>query len=311
MSTETARIVAPQQSRDRSVPGRRRIRSAAGAYLIVAPGIALLGLFVVFPILSGMWMSLHKFDGVNPMEWLGAGNYAAILRDPVFLGSVIHTVIFAAIVVVGKNVLGFGIAALINRRFHGVKLVRTLLFLPVTLNILVVGSFWSFALALENGLVNNVLRFAHLDGLAQAWLSNPAFALPTVALVEVWRWLPLHVLIYLAGLQELPPEIDEAAHIDGAGTMRRLFQVTLPMLKPIIFVNIMLSLTGAFVRSFELVWVLTKGTAGTDVVLTSMYTEAFQYGRFGRAAAMGVLLFLLTAVIAFLYTRLSRGGRDD
>jgi ABC-type sugar transport system permease subunit len=112
-------------------------------------------------------------------------------------------------------------------------------------------------------------------------------------------------------MQELPPEVNEAASLDGVGPLRRLLQITLLMLKPIIFVNIMISLTGAFVRSFELVWVLTKGTAGTNVVLTTMYTEAFQYGRFGRAAAMGFLLFVITAIIAFVYVRLSKGGRDD
>jgi ABC-type sugar transport system permease subunit len=281
------------------------------AYLIAGPGLVLLGMFVLIPIFSGLWMSLHKFDGINPMEWNGVDNYAAILRDPTFVGSVTHTIIFAAIVVIGKNVLGFSIAALINRRFHGVKLVRTLLFLPVTLNILVVGSFWTFALALENGLLNIALRTVGLEFLAQAWLSDPNFALISVALVEVWRWLPLHVLIYLAGMQELPPEVNEAASLDGVGPLRRLLQITLLMLKPIIFVNIMISLTGAFVRSFELVWVLTKGTAGTNVVLTTMYTEAFQYGRFGRAAAMGFLLFVITAIIAFVYVRLSKGGRDD
>lgn len=295
--------------------GRRRSSSrTAGtfaAYLISAPGLVLMTVFVIAPIFYGMWISLHDFDGVNPMTWVAAKNYVAVLRDPTFTDSLVNTVTFATLVVIGKNVLGFAIALLINRQFRGQKAVRTLLFLPVTVNILVIGSFWSFFLALDNGLLNEALRAIGLGSFAQAWLSDPTFALPVVAMIEIWRWLPLHILIYLAGLHELPREVDEAASLDGVGPLRRVFQVTLPMLKPIVFVNVIISLTGAFVRSFELIWVMTKGTADTHVVLTRMYTEAFQYARFGRAAAMGFILFVATALISFLYVRLSKGGRDD
>ncbi len=289
--------------------GRRR--STAAAYLIAAPGLALLGLFVVYPILSGLWTSLHNFDGVNPMVWVGLANYTRILTDPYFLSSLTHTVVFAFVVVAGKNVLGFLIAVMLNRVFRGYKLVRVFLFMPIAMNVIVIGSFWTFFLALENGLLNVVLRSIGLEAAAQAWLSDPTFALYAVAAVEIWRWLPLHVLIYLAGLQELPREVSEAAEIDGAGPAKRLFLVLLPMLKPVIFVNIIISLTGAFVRSFELVWVLTQGTADTNIVLTSMYLEAFQYGRFGSAAAMGFVLFVVTAVFSYLYVWMSKGGRDD
>lgn len=281
------------------------------AYLIMAPGLVLLSVFVIIPIFSGFWTSLHAFDGLNPMEWVGVRNYKAILGDPHFLKSVSNTILFAVVVVTGKNALGFLIAFLINRTFIGVKIVRTLLFLPVTLNILVIGSFWTFFLALDNGLLNSIFRAVGLDFLAQGWLSNSAFALFSVAFVEIWRWLPLHVLIYLAGLQELPADVDEAARLDGASSGRKIWQITIPMMKPIIFVNVIISLTGAFVRSFEMVWVLTKGTAGTNIVLTNMYTEAFQAGRFGSAAAMGVFLFVITAVISFAYVKLSKGGQHE
>lgn len=306
--TARARSASPAR-RGRSLGSR--VAQSLGAYAMVAPGILLMTLFVLVPIGYGFWISLHSFDGVNPMEWVGSRNYAAIMRDPNFTGSLTNTVLFAVLVVVGKNVLGFAIAFLINRQFRAAKLVRTLLFLPVTLNILVIGTFWTFFLALDNGLLNEGLRAVGLGSLAQAWLSDPTFALPTVALIEIWRWLPLHILIYLAGLQELPPEVDEAASLDGVGPLRRVAQITLPMLKPIIFVNVIISLTGAFVRSFELIWVMTKATANTNVVLTAMYTEAFQYARFGRAAAMGFALFIITAVVAGLYVRLSKAGGED
>lgn len=299
---------APVAVLDRRTSKRR---ATLTAYAITAPGLLLLGVFIVYPVLSGFWTSLHNFDGVNPMEWVGADNYTRILSDPIFRSSLVHTVTFAVVVVVGKNVLGFLVATMLNRTFIGHKLIRTFLFMPIALNVIVIGSFWSFFLALDNGLLNTILRTIGLEGAAQAWLSDPKFALFAVAAVEIWRWLPLHVLIYLSGLQELPEEVNEAASLDGVGPVRRITQVVLPMLRPVIFVNIIISLTGAFVRSFELVWVLTQGTAETNIVLTTMYTEAFQYGRFGSAAAMGFVLFVVTALFSYLYVWLSRGGRDD
>ena len=312
MATDTAE----QHLQESLEPNPRRgfaakTRSTISAYLLSAPGLALLALFVIWPIFSGLWTSFHSFDGVNPMQWIGIKNYKNVLTDPLFLSSIGHTLYFALIVVLGKNIFGFLIALFLNRRFVGQKSVRTLLFMPIALNVLVIGSFWTFFLGKEEGLLNQILERIGLESLAQAWLSDPTFALTSVAIVEIWRWLPLHVLIYLAGLQELPVETREAALLDGAGPLRSTWSVVLPMLKPVIFVNVIISLTGAFVRSFELVWVLTKGTAGTNIVLTSMYTEAFQYGRFGSAAAMGFVLFLITAAISTVSVWSSKGGNNE
>ena len=150
-----------------------------------------------------------------------------------------------------------------------------------------------------------------LGALGQAWLSNERYALTTVALVEIWRWLGLHMLIYLAGLQDIPKDLHETARLDGASAPRRLWDITIPLLKPIIFVSTLLALMGAFVRSFDLVWILTRSAAGTDVALTHIYNESFQFGRLGRAAAMGYVLFAIVAVISFVYVRAARGGRSE
>lgn len=303
---------APQARRETGAPRRiDAVRNRLYPYWFLLPGLALMGVFVLAPIIWGFVISLHSFDGLNPMEWQGAANYRRILNDPRFTSSIANTLIFATLVVVGKNVVGLAVALLFTQSLRGMSVFRTASFLPLTLNIVVVGAFWTFFLQVDRGPLNEALRAIGFDQLAQAWLSDPQYALITVAAVEIWRWLPLHVLLYLAGLNDLSSDTHEAALVDGANGYQRLLYVTIPMLRPVIFVNVLIALMGAFVRSFEMVWVLTRGGAGTNVMITNIYTEAFRFQRFGRAAAMSFVLFLITAFLSFAYVKLARGGRGD
>ena len=300
------------------LPGRSRraakIADAVTGYLLLAPALVLLTLFILLPIGYGFYVSLNQFDGFNPMKWVGLQNYAIILtRDMVFRQALLNTVIFAIGVVIGKNVVGLGLAFIVNHPLKGITIFRTAYFLPVTMNVLVIGSFWTFFLNSSNGLLAEILRALGLGGLVVGWLSDERFALLAVIIVEVWRWTGLHMLIYLAGLQDIPEELYEVAKLDGASGWTLLTKITIPMIKPIIFVSTLLALMGAFVRNFDLVWVLTRGGPGTasEVVLTRVYNEAFQFGRLGRASAMGYILFAIVAMIAFVYVRQARSGRVD
>ncbi|QQA41771.1 carbohydrate ABC transporter permease [Pelagovum pacificum] len=289
------------------------LRSRIIPYALILPGMALLAVFLVVPTIYGIWLSLHRFDGLNVGAWVGLDHYRAVLSDASFRQALWHTVAFAIIVVIGKNVAGLALATLVSLPLRGARAARTLLFLPVTLNIIVVGAFWTFFLssARFGGLFNQVLEAVGLGMLQTSWLSNEQTALATVALVEVWRWAGLHMLLFLAGMQSIDPALYEAARMDGTNAVQRFFHITLPQLKPVIFVSTLLALMGAFVRSFDVVWVLTRGGFGTDVMVTHLYDEAFQYSRFDRAAAMGFVLFAIIAVISFLYVWAARGGRAD
>jgi raffinose/stachyose/melibiose transport system permease protein len=279
---------------------------------LLVPGMALLAVFMLIPIAVGLYLSVHKFDGLNIGDFVGIANYAAVLTDAGFLSSLGQTAVFALIVVIGKNVAGLALATLVNLPLKGMRTARTLLFLPVTLNIIVVGAFWQYFLssARFGGLLNSILLWAGLDGLQVSWLSTPGFALFSVAMIEVWRWSGLHMLIFLAGMQAIDPSLYEAAKLDGANAWQRFRNITLPALRPIIFVSTLLALMGAFVRSFDIVWVMTRAGFGTDVVVTRLYNEAFQFGRFDRAAAMGYVIFVIIAVISFVYVRAANFGRD-
>ncbi|WP_050578556.1 carbohydrate ABC transporter permease [Rhizobium leguminosarum] len=273
----------------------------------------LLSVFLIVPSIYGFWLSLHEFDGINLGAWSGLGQYQAVLADPEFRRSLWHTVVFAIVVVIGKNAVGLALAVLVSAPLKGARLARTLLFLPVTMNVIVVGAFWTFFLSARRfgGLFNEMLNSVGLGMLETSWLSSEQTALVSVAAVEIWRWAGLHMLLFLAGMQVIEPQLYDAGRMDGANAWVRFWHITVPQLGPVLSVSILLALMGAFVRSFDVVWVLTRGGFGTDVVVTHMYNEAFQFSRFGRAAAMGYVLFAIIAIITFTFVLISRRKLRD
>ena len=270
----------------------RTARRNAIPWLLMSPGLLLVGLFLLWPIFHGSWLSLHRFDGITVSGPVSLDAYRAVFADPLMHAALGHTAAFAAITVFGKNITGLALAVLVHSRLRGARQAQLLLFLPVTLNIVVVGAFWTLFLssARFGGLLNGALVAAGMPGMARSWLSEPGFALVTVALVETWRWAGLHMLLFLAGLQSIEPGLYEAARLDGAGGWSRFWHITLPALGPILAASTTLALIGAFVRSFDGVWVLTRASYGTDVMGTWIYREAFSFGRFDRATAAGLLL---------------------
>lgn len=267
-------------------------RSDTAPWLLLAPGLLLVGLFLIWPICHGLWLSLHHFDGLEARGNISAGAYRAVLKDPLFHAALVHTVIFAAITVTGKTIAGLTLAVLVQSRLKGARQIELLLLLPVTLNIVVVGAFWTLLLASARfgGPLNSLLETLGYPGLTRAWLSESGLALVTVALVETWRWAGLHMLLFLAGLRGIEPSLYEAARIDGAGPWMRFRHITLPALGPVLAASTTLALIGAFVRSFDAVWVLTRASYGTDVLGTYIYRQAFSFGHFDRATAAGLML---------------------
>jgi raffinose/stachyose/melibiose transport system permease protein len=281
-------------------------------YVLLLPGMVLIGTFLIVPIGYGFWLSLHEFNGIVVGQWTGLSLYRRVITDAGFHEALWHTVVFAAIVVVGKNVFGLALAVLVSLPLRGVRAFRTVLFLPVTLNIIVIGAFWTYFLAASRfgGLLNQALSALGLEGLEHSWLGTPATALLCVSCVEIWRWAGLHMLIFLAGMQAIDQSLYAAAKLDGANAWQRFRHVTLPQLRPIIFVSTLIALMGAFVRSFDVVWVLTRAGFGTQVVVTYLYSEAFKFGHFAQATATGYILLVIIAIFAFTYYFLSNSGEQ-
>jgi raffinose/stachyose/melibiose transport system permease protein len=278
----------------------RRAGDAVAGLVLVLPAVVLLGVFVLWPFAYGLWLSLHKWDGFSAPSWNGIANYVRLFSDSTFLGALKNNFVFLAAVVTAKNVLGLALALLLDRAVRGRAFFRAAAFVPVTMSFVAVGLLWAWIYNPIFGLLNAGLDLAGLGGWKRSWLGDADIALWSVIVVDVWKWLGFHAVLYLAGLQTVPRDFYEAATMDGAGVVRRFWHVTLPLLAPIVFINTILAFSGAFVRNFVIVYVLTKGgpNHATEVVLTDMMTEAFQNGSLGYASAMGYVLFLVVGLLS-------------
>ncbi|MFN8590609.1 MAG: sugar ABC transporter permease [Thermomicrobiales bacterium] len=291
-----------------------RARYALSGYAMIMPAAVLLIVFVVAPVIYGLYLSLLRWNGFEPPQFVGLDNYIRLWeRDRIFRQALTNNVIFAVSVVIGKNVLGLFLALLVNMKLRASIVFRTALFLPVTMSFVVIGLLWSWIYNPTFGLLDAGLNALGLGHLARPWLADPTTALWAIIAVDIWKWTGFHMVLYLAGLQTIPRDLLEAATIDGAGRWRRLLDVTLPLLAPVTFVNVLLALNGAFVRNFDLVYVMTGGGPNhqTEVVLTHMVAQAFRQGNLGYSAAMGYVLFIIVALISAVYIRAARAGTHD
>lgn len=308
----TARSQEAAASR-RSDPWRFLAGDGAVAFLMILPAAILFCLFYLWPFVNGFWLSLHNWDGFSDPTWAGFANYQRLLHDRIFLGALRNNLIFVVAVVILKNVLGLGLALLLNQALVGRAFFRAAAFIPVTMSFVAVGLLWSWIYNPVFGLLNGALDLFGLGGLKQSWLGDADIALYSIIVVDVWKWLGFHAVIYLAGLQTIPSELYESAKMDGAGPLQRFRHVTVPMMMPIVFINTILGLSGAFVRNFDIVYVLTKGgpNHATEVVLTYMMSKAFQDGAMSYAAAIGYVLFLIVGLASVGLLALMRRQRLD
>jgi raffinose/stachyose/melibiose transport system permease protein len=279
----------------------RRLGRSDGfvAAMMMLPAGILFALFFLWPFVSGFWLSFQRWDGFSDPRFIGVGNYLRLMKDGVFLLALKNSFIFVIVSILAKNILGLALALLLNRVTFMRGFIRASVFVPVTISFVAAGLLWAWIYNPVFGLLNAGLEFVGLASWKRSWLGDANVALYAVIVVDVWKWLGFHAVIYLAGLQTIPSELYEAARIDGANARRRLWHITLPLMVPVIFINTILSLSGAFVRNFDIVHVLTQGgpNHATEVVITAMVKAAFTNSQMGYAAAMGYALFVLVGGI--------------
>jgi raffinose/stachyose/melibiose transport system permease protein len=299
----------PQGPTTRRLVRRTRLRP----FLWLLPAFVLFGVFRLYPLLFGLFLSLHKWDGMAPMVFIGLANFwEAMFEGPLFWQALSHNAIYAVGTVVGKNVLALALAVVLNAEFRGRAFFRTTLFMPVVMSLVVVGILWSWIYNYQFGLLNNLLQLVGLGAWRGAWLGSTTLSLYALILVDVWKFFGYHMVIYLAGLQAIPPVLYEAAVIDGATAWRQFRHVTLPMLRAIVVVNVTISLMGAF-NVFDLVYVMTRGgpNNATNVVVLEAYQQAFEFYKLGYGAAISVLLMLIVIALSVAQIRLMRGERAE
>lgn len=280
----------------------RGARRTATAYLYLAPFLLLFTLFLLVPALLGIGISFSHYDILSSPTWAGLENYKRIFVDSLFRRSVVNTFYFFLLTAVPLIVLGLALALLLNQRLRGRSLVRTIVFLPHVVMVSAVGIIWVWILDTNWGLLNFYLQKLGVPPIG--WLTNVHWSMPALAITTVWWTVNSNMIIYLAGLQDIPEELYDAAKIDGANSWARFRFVTLPMLLPVNAFVIPLTVVGTW-RVFGQAYVMTQGgpEASTFVMAQYIYLTAFQNFEMGPAAAASVVLLLITLAFTLVQLR--------
>ncbi len=279
-----------------STPARRKRRFSYG-YLFLAPWLLGLTVFVAGPMVFSLYLSFTNFDLFNAPEWIGVDNFVnAFTADERFWNSMRVTTVYVLVSVPLKLALALAIALVLQRGIKGLKTYRAIFYLPSLLGASVaIAILWRQVFGAD-GLFNAGLALFGIDG--PAWIAEPDYAIFTLIALAVWQF-GSPMIIFLAGLQQIPGELYEAAMVDGAGRVRRFFQVTLPLLTPLVFFNLVLQMIGAF-QAFTPAFIISNGTGGpSDSTLfytLYLYEQGFTNFRMGYASALAWILFAVIAV---------------
>lgn len=280
----------------------RGLKRSLTLTLFLAPSMIGMGVFVLGPILASLALSFTKWDLLTPPSFVFLDNFAALLRDPEFWSALQHTLTFLVGYVAPVMLLGLLVAVALNTRIPARGALRALYFLPVVSSWVAVALVWKWLLNPSYGLVNNALLGIGITG--PAWLFDPAWAMPAVIFTSLWKDIGFVMTILLAGLQGIPPEILEAASIDGATGSQRLWRVVVPLLAPSLFFALTISLINSF-QVFDQVYVMTSGgpAGSTSVLIERIVKNAFSYSQMGYAAAMSWVLFGLVFITSYAISK--------
>jgi ABC-type sugar transport system permease subunit len=292
---------------------RRHRRAARAAFAVdavmITPALALVALFVLIPIAIAVYLSLTDWDGFTiPPSWVGAANYQRLFADAEFLRASGLTVAITVIGTLACNVLGLGLAVLLDKSSRVNALMRVLVFSPYVIGPVILGFLWASILG-TNGAVNGLLRSTGAAGLP--FLADPAWAVTTTVLVIIWASFGVNVVLYLAGLQTIDASLLEAATIDGATPWQTFWRVKLPVLAPTVTLNIVLAAIG-LLRVYELVLALTGGgpAGATQTAVFAILTTSFNRSQLGYGAAQSVVLMLVIIVVTVAITQGRRRSEE-
>ncbi|WP_157419898.1 carbohydrate ABC transporter permease [Actinomadura kijaniata] len=295
---------------------RTAARDRLGYLPYLVPGLLLFTGVIGVPFLMNVGTSLTRWSGVGTPEWIGLGNYRELAGDGEFWASFGHNALVIVGMALAPTAIGLVLAALltdlIDRHFgpRVASVLRACLYLPQVLPIVIAGVVWSWLLAPENGAVNELLTAVGLDSLAHDWLGDPATALWSVLAVMVWIQIGFPLVVFMSGLQRVEPSLYEAAEIDGASWSRRFWHVTIPQIRPEIFV-VLLWTTIAALKAFAPIYVLTKGGPGgaTNVPSYYSYQNFFDKTEVGYGSAVATVLTLIIIALTIVFLRVQ--ARDQ
>jgi raffinose/stachyose/melibiose transport system permease protein len=302
VATSTVHRSARTRSRAAEA-GRVRARSPYSNWFYL-PAAVIYGVLFIVPTIIAFYFSLTRWT-IFSSKFIGLDNYVTFFREPALVTSLYHTLIYAVVTSGLKVVLGLLLAMLLTSQILARGYLRSVVFFPVLVSTIGVGLTFTVLMNPERGLINQSLAAIGIQG--PGWLTDPSYALLSVALVDVWKGVGLATLIYIAGIVSIPAEYFEAARVDGAGAWDNFRHIVLPLARPATVTVIILSLIGGL-RSFDLIWAMTRGGPGfTSDVIASVIYKQYQAGFYGLSTAGNVVLFLVvTAIVVPLSRFLNR-----
>ena len=297
------------QSRERVVATRsrrRRLPRGMIGYVFIAPWLLAFLAFEALPILSGLYHSFTDWTATGKAaNWVGLSNYSeALTRDPLFWKAVTNTLYYIGVSVPLGIVVAFALALLLNAKIRGRDVYRTIYYLPSVVPTVAAVIVWTFIFETRRGILNFLLELVGLPPIR--WLSDPNWAMPALIIMSLWG-LGASMVIFLAGIQGIPQELYEAAEVDGASAWHKLWRLTVPLMTPTIFFNLVMNLVAAF-QAFNNAFIMTNGgpNNATLLYMLHLYNNAFHYFRMGYASAMAVMLFIVVFGVTLLVYRSSK-----
>jgi raffinose/stachyose/melibiose transport system permease protein len=303
MASEKTASLAPRTAKDakKSDDSLRLL-----PWLFLAPSLAIYSVVVVYPMIYSAWLSLFRWDGVAPTKiFVGLDNYGILLtQNDVFWIALRNNAIWLVAALLLPTSIGLGLAILLNSRFRGSHIFRSVFYFPSVLSLAVVGLIWTWIYHPDLGLLNQALTASGLQSLTRNWLSDPNIALYPVIIAATWNAVGLPMLLFLAGLQTIPEELHEAAKVEGAGPARRFLYVTFPLLRETTLIVLAITAINAL-KAYDIIYAMTNGgpANSTQLLSTWMYFLTYNYNQVGLGTAIAVVLFLLTLIFAIPYIR--------
>lgn len=298
-------------SRDGSRAGSR-LTTTTFAVLLVLPGLALLVAVVLYPLIAALVTAFFRQSLVVPgREFVGLDNIISVLRGD-FVDLLVQTLTFTVGTTLIPFVIGFALALALNTRIRGANVLRGFFLVPWLIPGVVVSFLWMWIFNANYGVLNGLLESVGVIDGPEAWLAHPGTAMAAVVIAKSWQSFPWMMVMLLAGLQTVPGELHEAAEIDGAGVVRRFFAITVPHLKGIIGLVVLLEFIWNF-QHFDIIYVLTGGgpAGATQTFATAVYETAFKGYDLGKAGALGLLWMVLLMVLVVVYVRFSEKGENE
>jgi len=296
--TAAAPTITRRSSRRRAWAGR----------MFVAPNLAAVTVFMLFPLGFSLYMSFQRWDVFTSTKFVGLKNFRELFTsDPLFLIALRNSVVYTVGTVVPTVLISLVVAGVLNRKIKGIGIFRTIVFLPLAISSVVMAVIWQFVFNTDNGLLNIMLGWVGIHPIP--WLVEPRWAMVSLCLVSVWRAVPFATVILLAAMQGVPETVYEAAKIDGAGEIRQFVSITVPLIRGAISFVVVISIIHAF-QAFDLVYVLNGANGGpetaTYVLGIMLFQHAFSFLEFGYASALAWVMFAILLVLTVLQLRLTR-----